>query len=195
MGSLNIKRVALTVSLVLVGTILTACNSTDTSSSTSETSAVAPQLTLAEGQSIAGTIGEQVVNENIGITLKNVYQMDINSSDKIYVALYVEVVNQSDEERTFADITHFGIRLNGSSEDTLDALSPANTQLYIQQNTDFNVLNGTVAPNTMLDGLVTAIIPKDFQDCTLVFYPNAATTTGEITFKFTSADLEDLPTK
>jgi outer membrane protein assembly factor BamB len=194
MGRLNIKRASLVMALMLVGSVFCGCSSTD-SSTTDETKSVAPELVKTDGESVSGTIGEQIVNEDIGITLKNVYKIDIDDDENTYVALYVEIVNQSSEERTFSDLTHFGIRLDGSSEDTLDALSPANTTLYIQNNTDFNMLNGTVAANTMLDGVVTAVIPKDFQDCTLVFYPNAATSTGEITFKFTADDFEDLPTK
>jgi hypothetical protein len=179
---------------MLVGSIFSGCSS-EIKNSDGQTQNVAPEIVKTDGESIEGSIGEQVVNEDIGITLNNIYKMDIEDDEYTYIALYVEIVNQSNEERTFADYTHFGVRLNGSSEDTLDALSPANTLLYVQNNTDFNILNGTVAPNTMLDGLVTVVVPNDFQDCTLVFYPNAATTTGEITFKFTSADLEDLPTK
>jgi hypothetical protein len=194
MGRLNIRRVSLVMSLILISSMFSACTSTDSDSS-SDNSYVSPELVKSEGDSMSGSIGEQVVNEDIGITLKNVYKMDITDDDYTYVALYVEIVNQSSEERTFSNYTHFGVRVNGASEDDLDALSPANTTVYIQNNTDFNVLNGTVASNTMLDGLVTVMLPKDFEDCTLVFYPNAATTTGEITFKFTQSDLEDLPTK
>jgi hypothetical protein len=193
MGRLNIRTASLITALMLVSSVFVGCTGSSEDIS-GDNNNVAPQITKTEGTSVSGNLGEQVVNENIGITLKNVYKMDIESSDKTYVALYVEIVNQSDEERTFADFTHFGIRIDGATEDNIEAISPSNAQLYVQKHTDFNTLNGTVASNTMLDGLVTAVVPNDFQECTLVFYPNAATTTGEITFTFTASDFEDLPT-
>lgn len=198
MNRFTIKSVALATSLMLMGSILVGCSSSSSSNSSDEvasTNVVAhPTVPKTEGQSIAGTIGEQIVNEDVGITLKNIYSIDIDDGDNVYIAFELEIVNNSDVEHEFSNIIDFGARVDGGTEDIPDVISPANTIVYIERYTDFNNLRGVVAPGTMLDGLVTMILPADYQEATLVFYPNVNTSTGEITFTVSHEDFETLPT-
>lgn len=199
MNRFTVKSLALVTSLTLMGSILVGCDSKSDDSSTDSSSIPAStvqqtEVAKTEGQSIAGTIGEQIVNEDIGITLKNVYSIDLESDDSVYVAFELEIVNNSTVEHQFSNIIDFGARVDGGTEDIPDVISPANTIVYIERNTSFNNLRGVVSPGTMLDGLVTMILPKDYTEATLVFYPNFNTSTGEITFTVSHEDFETLPT-
>jgi len=200
MNRFNIKKVSLITSLILVSSIFVGCNSeydeSDGGDTTTTAAVVATTTTIAkvEGDSVSNELGTQTVNEGIGITVKNIYKMDLESDDGyINLAFYVEIVNQSEESNEYSAAANFGVREQGSTEDNEDLMGLSNSYLYIKRNTDFNRLSGVIAPNTMLDGIVTVRVPSDFQEATFVFYPNITTSTGEITLTFTPDDLEDLP--
>ncbi|MCC8068554.1 MAG: hypothetical protein LIO71_02185 [Ruminococcus sp.] len=200
MNRFNIKKVSLITSLILVSSIFVGCNSeydeSDGGDTTTTAAVVATTTTIAkvEGDSVSNELGTQTVNEGIGITVKNIYKMDLESDDGyINLAFYVEIVNQSEESNEYSAAANFGVREQGSTEDNEDLMGLSNSYLYIKRNTDFNRLSGVIAPNTMLDGIVMVRVPSDFQEATFVFYPNITTSTGEITLTFTPDDLEDLP--
>lgn len=198
MNRFTIKRLALATSLMLIGSVFVGCSSDNNQNSNSgntnnDSAVVQTEKPKTQGQSVEGTLGEQIVNEDIAITLKKVYSIDIQDGENVYIAFELEIINNSDIEHQFSNIIDFGARIDGSSEDIFDAISPANTIVYIENNTSFNNLRGVVAPGTMLDGLVTMTLPKDYQEATLVFYPNVSTSTGEITFTIANEDFETLP--
>ena len=198
MNRLSIKRVSLVTSLILIGSIFAGCQAEYDNKGNDVTTTPAPVTTTIpkiEGEAMNGEIGTQTVNEDIAITIKNVYKLDIGGDDSeyTYIAFYVEIVNNSDDNKEYSMLSSFGIREQDATEDNNNLLCPSNTLLYVKRNTDFNTLNGIVAPGTMLNGVITIKIPKDFTEATFVFYPNISTTTGSILFKFTPSDLEDCP--
>lgn len=200
MNRFNVKKISLVTSLILVSSIFVGCNSdyddkeggdVTTTPATVVTTTTIPKV---EGESLDNALGVETVNEGIGVTIKNIYKMDLDNGDGyINLALYVEIVNQSEENNEYSATTNFGVREQGSTEDNDDLMGLSNSYLYIKRNTDFNRLSGVVAPNTMLDGIVTIRVPSDFQEATFVFYPNITTSTAEVTLTFTPDDLEDLP--
>jgi len=199
MNRFTIKKMSLVTSLILVGSIFIGCSSEYDDKQNDVTTTPAPIATEApktQGEEVIGEIGTQAVNEDVAITLKNAYKLNIaDNSDYTYVALYVEIVNNSDITHEYSIVSSFGIREEGATEDNGDLLTPSNTLLYVKKETDFNNLNGSVAPGTMLDGVVTVAVPNDFKEATFVFYPNFSTSTGSILFTFTPSNLEDCPTK
>lgn len=185
-----LKKVSLITSIVLLSTIFVGCNGSNKKNNNSQVTTV----TKVAGSEIAGSIGEETVNENIGITLKNVYQLDMPEQDgNIFIAFNLKIENKSTENQDFDAIRDFCIRFNGEDELHYDELIQPNALLYIKQNTNFNRISGEVAPNTMLEGVVTAMVPKDFSDATLVCYVNYASTTGAIDFTITPDMLEPCP--
>ncbi len=196
MNRFNLKKISLVTSLILVASVFVGCNSSikdDNSGKGEITVSSTTTIVKKEGESIKANLGEETVNEDIGITVKNIYKMDLEDDEYINLAIYVQITNKSKETNEYSAIDNFGVREQGATTDNVDMLGLSNSYLYIKRNTNFNRLNGAVAPNTMLDGLVTIRVPKDFQEATFVFYPNVITSTGEITLTFTPDDLEDLP--
>ncbi|MBS6444959.1 MAG: hypothetical protein KH373_04045 [Ruminococcus sp.] len=196
MNRFNLKKISLVTSLILVASVFVGCNSSikdDNSGKGEITVSSTTTIVKKEGESIKANLGEETVNEDIGITVKNIYKMDLEDDEYINLAIYVQITNKSKETNEYSAIDNFGVREQGATTDNVDMLGLSNSYLYIKRNTNFNRLSGAVAPNTMLDGLVTIRVPKDFQEATFVFYPNVITSTGEITLTFTPDDLEDLP--
>lgn len=196
MNRFNLKKISLVTSLILVASVFVGCNSSikdDNSGKGEITVSSTTTIVKKEGESIKANLGEETVNEDIGITVKNIYKMDLEDDEYTNLAVYVQITNKSKETNDYSAIVNFGVREQGATTDNVDLLGLSNSYLYIKRNTNFNRLNGAVAPNTMLDGLVTIRVPKDFQEATFVFYPNVSTSTGEITLTFTPDDLEDLP--
>jgi hypothetical protein len=75
-----------------MGSIFVGCSNSSSSEDTADNNtndnvAVSKtEVVKTEGQSIAGTIGEQIVNEDVGITLKNIYSIDIDDEEYAYIA-------------------------------------------------------------------------------------------------------------
>lgn len=152
------------VSLILVASVFGGCNSSiKDDDSQGDTVKSTTTIIKKEGESIKANLGEETVNEDIGITIKNVYKMDLEDNEYINLAMYVQITNKSKETNEYSAIDNFGVREQGSTTDNVDLLGLSNSYLYIKKNTSFNRLNGAVAPNTMLDGLVTIRVPKDFK--------------------------------
>lgn len=194
------KKIALFTSLLLMGSILVACdsnngsNNSNNDSSNSNSPAVTTKA-LKPGEVVQGELNSEVSNEDIAITLKNTYKIDLQNDSYDYVGVYVEITNNSDVEHEFSNLVSFGVREKGSDTDNLNLSYPPNAVGYVKKNTDFNILRGTVAPNTMLDGIIVIAIPKGQTEVTLVFYPNITETTGETLFTITTDNLEELPLK
>jgi hypothetical protein len=185
-----LKKVALVIAVTLLSTTFVGCS--NSSKNTTETESTVSKIA---GTEMAGSFGQETINENIGITLKNVYKLDMPEQDgNIFIAFNLQIVNKSDENQEFDAIRDFCIMFNGDSELHYDELIQPNALVYIKQNTNFNRISGEVAPNTMLEGVVTAMVPKDFKEATLVCYVNYTTTTGSIDFTVTPDMLEDCPT-
>lgn len=187
-----LKRVSLITSIVLLSMAMVGCNGSDTDSDNSQEN----EVTKVSGSEIFGNMGEETINEDIGITLKNAYKLDMPEQDgNIFIAFNLQIENKSTENQEFDAIRDFCIRFNGEDELHYDELIQPNALLYIKQNTNLNRISGEVAPNTMLEGVVTAMVPKDFTEATLVCYVNYNDTTGAIDFKVTPDMLEPCPTK
>lgn len=185
-----LRKLSLVASVVLLASMFVACNKDDPN----DEPIVTTQVSKIHGEEVEGNFGEQTENENIGITLKNVYRLDIPEYDgNIYIAFNLEIQNNSDSEQSFDAIRDFCLKLNGDDTLLYDELIQPNALLYIKENTNFNRISGTVAPGTLLDGVVTAMVPKDFASATLVCYTNYTTTTGSIDFTITPDQLEDCP--
>lgn len=194
MNRFCIKKIALITSLLLMGSMLVACDTTNSKDGSND-SAVTTAQSLRPGQVVQGELNTEVSNEDIAITLKNTYKIDLENDSYDYVGVYVEIVNNSDVEHEFSNLASFGVREQGSTIDNLNLSYPPNAVGYVKKNTDFNILRGTVAPNTMLDGMIVIAIPKGQTEVTLAFYPNVTETTGETVFTITIDNLEELPLK
>lgn len=185
-----LKGVSLITSIVLLSSIFVGCSSK--TNGNSETTSISK----VKGSEIVGNLGQETVNESIGITLKNVYKLDMPEQDgNIFIAFNLKIENKSDENQDFDAIRDFCIRFDDDDELHYDELIQPNALLYIKQNTNLNRISGEVAPNTMLEGVVTAMVPKNFSEATLVCYVNYANTTGSIDFTITPDVLEPCPTK
>lgn len=193
------KNAALATSLVLMGATFVGCSSGSSSDGQTDngevtTAAVVTTAeTLVSGEIVEGDLEAENTNEDISISIENVYRIDLDNDTYDYIGVYVDIVNNSDVDREFSNLTSFGVRASGSDEDVPNMCYPPNAVGYVQNTTDFNILRGTVAPGTMLDGLIVIGAPKGASEVTLVFYPNVRETTGEITFTIPNTDLEALP--
>ncbi len=193
-----IKCVALTTSILLLGSMFMGCESeysNKDSDSAESTPAVVTTVSKNQGEEVSGNMGEEISNENIAINLKNVYKLNVKNPEEgyTYIAFYVEVVNNSQEDHYFNSISSFNISVDNEKINE-DLLTPSSAMLYIKQHTNFYQIKGDVAPGTMLDGLVTAKVPSNFSSATLYFYPNITTSTGVTEITITPDVLEDCPT-
>lgn len=186
-----LKKVSLITALVLLSTVFVGC-----SDKKKDNSAEVTSVSKIQGSELNGSMGQETINEDIGITLKNVYKLDMPVYDgNIFIAFNLQIDNKSDENQDFDAIRDFCLKFDGDDTLHYDELIQPNALLYIKQNTNFNRISGEVAPGTMLEGVVTAMVPENFSEVTLVCYVNYTTTTGAIDFTITPDQLEPCPTK